>query len=174
MLTTTDAINVNIKKQQNTKLLLSNNRQGSVGGGEGEKKEDEDKESDDKDNMNESPSTENSNDKTSKLCASSCVAECNSKWYTLTSCFDTKWGCFQGCEKGCKGDVACPNLCTAQLDWERCNKESCKLGCSIGSSLQSRYPSKVEENDDDGNDDSNIDDDTEDDGNKKKEETTNK
>ena len=65
-------------------------------------------------------------------------------------------------------------MAIAQLDWERCNRESCKLGCSIGSSLQSRYPSKVEESDDDGQDDSNIDDDTEDDGNKKKEEMTNK
>ena len=77
---------------------------------------------------------------TSPLCASSCVADCTSKWYILKSCYDTKWGCFQGCTSGCQGKVACRSMCNSQLDWLRCTRESCKLGCEIGSSMSSRFP----------------------------------
>ena len=83
----------------------------------------------------------------SPLCTSSCVADCVSKWYILQSCYDTKWGCFQGCTSGCKGKGSCRSMCQSQLNWLRCTSESCKLGCDIGSSMSTRFPLQVESSD---------------------------
>ena len=137
------AVKIKEKKTKSSSLLLQLNR---ILLEQSEKVDDDPAEDtdDDEEKLTNSESNSTANEP-SPLCATQCIISCNSKWHNIHSCFKTKWGCFQGCDRACKGDATCPNKCMAQLDWERCTREACKLGCFLGSSVEARFPLATED-----------------------------
>ena len=50
----------------------------------------------------------------------------------------------------CMNDDSCPNKCMARHEWNRCKKESCKLGCLYGASVEIRFPEITGDQDETG------------------------
>ena len=94
--------------------------------------------------LNTALKSPNNTEALSFRCQSQCKTTCDAKWYSITTCYKTSWGCFQGCHMSCMGDDSCANKCMARHEWNRCKKESCKLGCLYGASVEMRFPEVTE------------------------------
>ena len=92
--------------------------------------------------------------KISVHCTQECTTECGEKWWSITNCFDVKWGCFQGCNKACSTSTESKLVCSDVLTWSRCDREACKLGNTIGSQIQYRWEDADESVDDSSSDES--------------------
>lgn len=89
--------------------------------------------------------------KISVHCTQECTTECGGKWWSITNCFDVKWGCFQGCNKACSSSSSKNKLvCSDVLTWSRCDREACKLGNTIGSQMQYRWEDADDRSDESG------------------------